>query len=103
MRMMRGSDKQIMWASQILANVISTYESAKALMPSEADRIKTDEAVSMLIGVEYAGDIIDAHGTASFTGDLNNNIGEVMVCNHNTPTNLRSKLLPDIGQQLIRR
>lgn len=83
---MRGTEKQIQWATKIQANVIRTLEEAIDMMgkvnaPEDIRRKNIEDTTEWLEAVknaEYAGDIIDLFKDIPQTGDLNNRFGSLM-------------------------
>ena len=69
---MKGTEKQIKWATEIRNNVIDTLSKAKEEMQKRnnaAGASQTDERIAALESVEYAGDFIDVFGRIRFTGE----------------------------------
>lgn len=74
---MKGTEKQIKWATEIRSNVIKTFESAIAAEPQlqdaihpYVDRLSADDV--------YAGDIIELFKEIRFNGDLQHDLPAVM-------------------------
>lgn len=74
---MRGSDKQIAWASEIISNIVSVLEIAAkdfSIFPGD-DAIKAaniaalNDRADALRNAEYAGDVIQLFGAVRLTGD----------------------------------
>jgi hypothetical protein len=85
---MRGSEKQIKWASEISENIIRTMESVIATIKSDPQydpqnpvhigNIAGCEAIIKAVkSCEYAGDIIDCFKDIHFKGDIYNDFGEI--------------------------
>lgn len=86
---MKGSKKQIEWATEIQANVVNTYMAAinylKSNMPQDGqntERIRASinayrEAAEIVMNAECAGDIIERFGDIHFTGDLMEDFAEI--------------------------
>ena len=94
---MKGTDKQIIWATDIQANVIASFEqfildiqSADVLEEIKAANIAgCHERIVALNNAEYAGDIIDLFKDIRFTGNVGVDFPKVMavyrVTKANTP------------------
>lgn len=94
---MKGSAKQIAWAEEIRANVVSSFdkfiEDIKAFdAPEEvkaANIAGCQERIEALNAAEYAGDIIDLFKDIRFTGNVDVDFPKVMavyrVTKANTP------------------
>lgn len=78
---MKGTDKQVKWATEICANIIKTFETAaesepqvKNLAKPYIDRLSADDV--------YAGDIIELFKDVRFNGDLQHDLPNVMAVYH---------------------
>lgn len=78
---MKGTEKQIKWATEIRANLIKTFEAAisaepqlKDVIASYIERIDSDDI--------YAGDIIDLFSGIRFNGDLQHDVPAIMAVYH---------------------
>lgn len=74
---MKGTEKQVKWATEICSNLIKTFESAIATEPKlknviqpYIDRLSTDDV--------YAADIIDLFKAIRFNGDLQHDLPAAM-------------------------
>lgn len=84
---MKGTDKQIAWATKIQANVISSFEQfildIKAFDgPEEIKSVNIagcKKRIEALNDAEYAGDIIDLFKDIRFTGDNEKDFPKVMA------------------------
>lgn len=75
---MKGTEKQVKWATEIRSNLINTFESAIDAEPQlqnviqpYIDRLSMDDV--------YAGDIIDLFKGLKFNGDLQHDLTDVMA------------------------
>lgn len=92
---MKGTDKQIAWATDIQANVIASFEKfvedIKAFdAPEEikaANIAGCKERIEALNAAEYAGDIIDLFKDIRFTGDNEKDFPKVMAVYNTTRPN----------------
>lgn len=94
---MKGTEKQIAWATDIQANVIASFEKfiedIKVFdAPEEikaANIAGCQERIEALTAAEYAGDIIDLFKDIRFTGDSAKDLPKVVavyrVTKANTP------------------
>lgn len=94
---MKGSAKQIAWAEEIRANVVSSFEKfiedIKAFDAPEEIKVANiagcRERIEALTSAEYAGDIIDLFKDIRFTGNVEVDFPKVMavyrVTKANTP------------------
>lgn len=83
---MKGTEKQVKWATEIRFNVIKTFESAAAAEPQlkdviqpYIDRLSSDDV--------YAGDIIDLFKDVRFKGELQQDLPNVMAVYRVTVSN----------------
>lgn len=72
---MKGTEKQIAWATDIKANIIKVYDGVKAADPSGAAMI--DKAIEMLEAIDDAGLIINLYRSVKFDGDLMHDFSEL--------------------------
>ena len=92
---MKGTDKQIIWATDIQANVIASFEKfIEAIKAFDApEEIKTAniagcrERIEAMNDAEYSGDISDPFKDIRFTGDNEKDFPEVMAVYKTTPPN----------------
>jgi hypothetical protein len=92
---MKGTDKQIAWATDIQANVIASFEKfiedIKVFdAPEEikaANIAGCKERIVALNDTEYAGDIIDLFKDIRFTGDSEKDFPKVMAVYNTTCPN----------------
>lgn len=75
---MKGTEKQIKWATEIQGNVIHTFESAadaepqlKNVIQPYIDRLSAEDV--------YAGDMIDLFRDIRFCGDIQHDLPAVMA------------------------
>lgn len=71
---MKGSEKQISWANDILANINKTYADAENFPASESTKKVLAAQKQAINAAEYAGDIIDLFGKINFTGDVRHDL-----------------------------
>lgn len=102
---MKGSEKQIKWATEISDNIIHTMENVIATMkndpqynpqnPAHLKGVSDCEAVIKAVQeCEYAGDIIDCFKDIRFKGDVYNDFGEIRaVYNVTVPATAGQKKL----------
>lgn len=100
---MKGTEKQIKWASEILGNINKTFDTYKSLCPANcptkavADaQIAQISAKQSLLNAEdaYAGDIIDLFKGIRFTGDWRKDFPEVLsVYRVSNPSTVTAKQL----------
>ncbi len=85
---MKGTDKQIKWATEIRENVVKTFENMIPVIPTIApnqeaaeNAVKELKARISRLNSEnvYAGDIIDLFKDIRFNGDLQHDVNEVMA------------------------
>ena len=77
---MKGSEKQIAWATEIRNNIISAFESSKSGIPAGHPVLtKIDGMAQRLNDAEYAGAIIDLFKDIQFNGDLQHDIPCIMA------------------------
>lgn len=83
---MKGTEKQVKWATEIRSNLVKTFESAIAAEPQlhnvikpYIDRLSADDV--------DAGDIIDLFKDIRFRGDLQHDLTSVMSVYHVTVAN----------------
>jgi hypothetical protein len=83
---MRGSEKQIKWASEISENIIHTMENVIAAIKADPQfdpQIHTrniaecETVIKAVKSCEYAGDIIDCFKDIHFKGDVYEDFGEI--------------------------
>lgn len=91
---MRGSDKQIAWAKEIVENLTKTYRAVISMMP-EAERPQLEKAIKKLSSIEQAGIIIEAYKGIRFSGDPAEDIGKVMACHRNMMPNELRQFMPE--------
>jgi hypothetical protein len=92
---MKGTDKQIAWATEIRSNVIASFwkfiEDIKAFDgPEEIKAVNIAgcrERIAALNDAEYAGDIIDLFKDIRFTGDVEKDFPKVMAIYNTTRPN----------------
>ena len=92
---MKGTEKQIAWATDIRANVIASFEKfIEDIKVFDApEEIKTaniagcKERIEALNNAEYAGDIIDLFKDIRFTGDNEKDFPKVMAVYNTTRPN----------------
>lgn len=83
---MRGSEKQIAWAEDIKENLLKTYAQFRADMEAKCpdEKIKAanlagiDARVEAIKAAEYAGDLIDIFGDIHFTGNVEEDMPEIL-------------------------
>ena len=98
---MRGSEKQLKWANDIIRNIRAAWEVAKndeksKAMPGYAAGVALWEArIDRLKNADYAGDIIDLFKDIWFTDDQWHNMCDIIsVYNIKRPyTEGQSKIL----------
>lgn len=85
---MKGTEKQIKWATEIKENVIKTFEAfiveCKEKCPTEeikaANIAAAQERIAALsVDSVYSGDIIHLFKDIRFTGDLQDDLGDVLA------------------------
>lgn len=92
---MKGTDKQIAWATDIQANFIASFEkfiediqSADVSKEIKAANIAgCKERIEALNAAEYAGDIIDLFKDIRFTGDVEKDFPKVVAVYNTTRPN----------------
>ena len=83
---MKGTEKQIKWATEIQTHIIATLENAIDLMgkvnaPEEIKAKNIADTTAWMDAIrsaEYAGDLIDLFGGIRFKGDLNHDFACLM-------------------------
>lgn len=77
---MKGSEKQIAWATEIRENIIHAFESSKSGIPAGHPVLaKIDGMIQRLNAAEYAGDIIDLFKDIQFNGDPRHDVPWIMA------------------------
>lgn len=84
---MRGTEKQIAWATEITENVVAILEAFAAEMEKTAPNTEIKTAnlnairarIDALKNAEYAGDVINLFKSIKRTGDLRSDIPQVMA------------------------
>ena len=71
---MKGSVKQIAWATDILENINKAFEAAEAFPASPAHRERLNAMRASINAAEYAGDIIHLFGHIHFNGDVKHDL-----------------------------
>lgn len=85
---MKGSEKQIAWATEIRSNIIKTFEAAKAEVDTTT-AAQIDNMVDRLNNAAYAASIINIFRAVRITGNTYEDVANIMACYHihrpNTP------------------
>lgn len=80
---MKGSEKQITWATEIRNNIINTFKASMAEIPADekgqAVRDKINGMIARLEAAENAGDIINLFKGVHFGDNLRNSVADVMT------------------------
>ena len=71
---MKGSVKQIAWATDILENINNAFEAAEAFPASPAHRERLNAMRASINAAEHAGDIIHLFGHIHFNGDVKHDL-----------------------------
>ena len=71
---MKGSEKQIAWATEILENINKAFDASEALPASPAHRERLNAMRASINAAEYAGDIIHLFGHIHFNGDVKHDL-----------------------------
>lgn len=71
---MKGTDKQIAWATDILDNINKTFDAAESLPASPAIKDRMHAMRTSINAAEYAGDIIHLFGYIHFNGDVKHDL-----------------------------
>ena len=67
---MKGSEKQIAWANDILANINKIYAEAENFPAPENVKKALAAQKEAINAAEFAGDIIDLFGSINFNGEV---------------------------------
>lgn len=68
---MRGSEKQIRWANDIIARVCGVLNGACEQVKDNPNEVKMyDRLITSIKGADYAGDVIDMFADYTVTGNL---------------------------------
>lgn len=78
---MKGTEKQIKWATEIRSNLIKTFEAAASAEPQIKDMI-TPYIERLTSDDVHAGDIIDLFSGIRFNGDLQHDVPAIMAVYH---------------------
>ena len=92
---MTGSNKQIMWAKEIKANLIKTYRAVMPMLP-EHDRPMLERAIAKLDSIDRAGIIIEAYKGIRFSGDPMMDISKIMACHSNMMPGELRQFVPEM-------
>lgn len=77
---MKGSEKQVAWATELQAAAIETMEEALRTFGASAQAVDLVTArIEALRNAEYAGDVIDIFGGFRRTGNLREDFSRVCV------------------------
>lgn len=91
---MRGTEKQIAWATEIQSNIVKTLENAIDLMgkvnaPEDIRRKNIEDTSAWMDAIQnadYAGDIIDLFKDIRFSGNLDSDFRALMAKRRITPS-----------------
>lgn len=72
---MNGTDKQIQWAEEIRARVVSVLERLKAERADQPAEVEyADKLIDAINGAEYAGSVINLFKGFRPTGDMQHDV-----------------------------
>lgn len=78
---MKGTEKQVKWATEIRINIIKTFEDAAEAEP-QIKTLAQPYIDRLSAGDVYAGDIIDLFKGVKFNGDFRHDLPDVMAVYH---------------------
>lgn len=75
---MRGSEKQISWASEIVENLNKTFEATAKMPAPDRVRKQLETMQAAINSADYAGDIINLFKDIHFNGDVRHDLSCIM-------------------------
>ncbi len=76
---MKGSEKQITWANEILKNINKTYDAAAKMPAPDSVRKVMAAQKASINSAEHAGDIISLFGKINFKGDVREDLPWILA------------------------
>ena len=78
-RKMKGTEKQISWATKILDNINKTFELSKSFPASPAVKERMAAMLTAINSADYAGDLIHLFGDIQFNGDVKHDLPQIIA------------------------